>query len=55
MFKINSIREVAKIVEYEDLRLTSLNEHTKTEKAYRATICKSNLQTTRRNPPRLEA
>lgn len=30
MFKINSIREVANSVEYEDLRLTSLNAHTKT-------------------------
>lgn len=29
MFKIISIREVAKIVEYEDLRLTPLNGHIK--------------------------
>lgn len=51
MFKINSIREVAKIVEYEDLRLTSLNGHTKTARTYRATIFKNNPQTIRRNFP----
>lgn len=51
MFKINSIREVAKIVEYEDLRFTSLNGHTKTARNYRATIFKNNPQTIRRNFP----
>ena len=55
MFKINSIREVANIVEYEDLRLTSLKGHTKAARTYRATICKNNLQTTRRKFPWLEA
>lgn len=52
MFKIISTSgKWPKIVEYEDLRLTPLNGHIKTAKAYRATICKSNLQTTRRNFP----
>lgn len=50
MFKI-SIKEVAEVVEYEDLRLTSLNGHTKPARTYRATICKNNPQTIRRHVP----